>query len=137
MRRFDLCTRVTAGVLLFVCAMPARSQTATLGDTNAVISITPPRTPLPPEAATRVITKFSFIAYGDTRGAFDGTQLQYEHSLVMASMLRTIAARASSADPIRFVVQSGDAVTNGRSANQLNASYVPVINRLTAGADVP
>ena len=115
----------------------AMSQAGTSGDTTAVIAIAPPRTPLPPEAATRGITRFSFIAYGDTRGAFDGTQLQYEHSLVMASMLRTIAARASSADPIKFVVQSGDAVTNGRSANQLNVSYVPVIDRLTAGADVP
>src|SRR6476659_9164136 len=105
-------------------------------DTNVVVPITPPRTPLPPEDATRNITKFSFIAYGDTRGAFDGTVVQYEHSLVVGTMLRTIRARAATTDPIKFVVQSGDAVVDGRSANQLNVSYVPVINQLT-GADVP
>jgi hypothetical protein len=105
-------------------------------DTNVVVAITPPRTPLPPENATRNIAKFSFIAYGDTRGAFDGTIVQYEHSLVVATMLRTIRARAATTDPIKFVVQSGDAVVDGRSANQLNVSYVPVINQLT-GADMP
>jgi hypothetical protein len=61
---------------------------AQASDTNIVVPITPPRTALPPEDATRNITKFSFIAYGDTRGAFDGTIVQYEHSLVMATMLR-------------------------------------------------
>ena len=128
---------LVTGAVLLACARPGLAQTGAVRDTNTVIAITSPRTPLPSEAATRGVTKFSFIAYGDTRGAFDGTQLQYEHSLVMSSMLRTIAARASSADPIKFVVQSGDAVTNGRSANQLNVSYIPVINRLTGGADVP
>lgn len=140
MRPFALRAGITAGTLSIACAaLPqlAIAQAGISGDTNTVIAITPPRTPLPSEAATRGITKFSFIAYGDTRGAFDGTQLQYEHSLVMSSMLRTISARASSADPIKFVVQSGDAVANGRSAKQLNVSYIPVINRLTAGADVP
>lgn len=113
----------------------ARAQTP-LPDTSVVVAITPPRTPLPPEDASRGVTKFSFIAYGDTRGAFDGTVVQYEHSLVMATMLRTIRARAATTDPIKFVVQSGDAVVDGRSANQLNVSYVPVINQLT-GADIP
>ena len=106
-------------------------------DTNVVLPIDPPRTPLPPEDATRDISKFSFIAYGDTRGALDGSVIQYDHSLVVASMLRTIAARASSADPIKFVVQSGDAVVDGRSAKQLSVSYVPVINRLTGEAGIP
>ncbi len=113
-----------------------RAAGAQTPDTNLVVPITPPRTPTPAEDATRDITKFSFIAYGDTRGAFDGTVVQYEHSLVVATMLRTIRARATSADPIKFVVQSGDAVLDGRSANQLNVSYVPVINQLTA-ADMP
>ena len=117
-------------------AAPHQAVQAQLADTNIVVPITPPRTPIPPEDATRNITKFSFIAYGDTRGAFDGTVVQYEHSLVVGTMLRTIRARAASADPIKFVVQSGDAVVDGRSANQLNVSYVPVINQLT-GADVP
>jgi len=126
-----------AGALVIGRAAPVFAQVVASADTNTVISITPPRTPIPPEESTRGITKFSFIAYGDTRGAFDGTQLQYEHSLVMSSMLRTIGARANTNDPVKFVVQSGDAVTNGRSANQLNVSYIPVIDRLTAGVNVP
>jgi calcineurin-like phosphoesterase family protein len=126
-----------AGALVVGRAAPAFAQAAASADTNTVTAIMPPRTPIPPEESTRGITRFSFIAYGDTRGAFDGTQLQYEHSLVMSSMLRTIGARANTNDPVKFVVQSGDAVTNGRSANQLNVSYVPVIDRLTAGANVP
>ncbi|HEY6830126.1 MAG TPA: metallophosphoesterase [Gemmatimonadaceae bacterium] len=120
----------------FGVALDRHSALAQGPDTNVVIPITPPRTPIPPEDATRNVTKFSFIAYGDTRGAFDGTVVQYEHSLVVATMLRTIRARAATADPIKFVVQSGDAVVDGRSANQLNVSYVPVINQLTA-ADIP
>ena len=111
----------------------ARAQTP---DTNVVVPITPPRTPIPTEDATRNLTKFSFVAYGDTRGALDGTVVQYEHSVVVAAMLRTIRARAATNDPIKFVVQSGDAVVVGRSANQLNVSYVPVINQLTS-ADIP
>jgi len=122
-----------AAVSVAVVHGAARAQTP---DTNVVVAITPPRTPLPSEDATRNITKFSFIAYGDTRGAFDGTVVQYEHSLVVATMLRTIRARAATTDAIKFVVQSGDAVVDGRSANQLNVSYVPVINQLT-GADIP
>lgn len=117
-------------------AVGQRNAQAQTPDTNVVVPITPPRTPIPAEDATRNITKFSFIAYGDTRGALDGTVLQYEHSLVVATMLRTIRARAATTDPIKFVVQSGDAVLDGRSANQLNVSYVPVVNQLTA-ADVP
>lgn len=106
-------------------------------DTNTVVPITPPQTPLPSEDASRNVTKFSFISYGDTRGALDGTLLQYDHSLVVASMLRTIQIRAGTDDPIKFVVQSGDAVLDGRSAKQLTVSYVPVINRLTTEANVP
>ena len=139
MRRLSRAIRACplAGALVIGRAAPTAAQVVASPDTNTVIAITPPRTPIPPEESTRGITKFSFIAYGDTRGAFDGVQVQYEHSLVMSSMLRTIAARANTNDPVKFVVQSGDAATNGRSANQLNVSYIPVIDRLTGGANVP
>jgi hypothetical protein len=40
-----------------------------------------------PEERSRGITKFSFIVYGDTRGRRDGIEVQYEHSLVVDSML--------------------------------------------------
>lgn len=124
---------IAATVIVGASHQAVRAQTP---DTSVAIAITPPRTPIPAEEMTRNVTKFSFIAYGDTRGAFDGTVVQYEHSLVIGTMLRTVRARATTADPIKFVVQSGDAVVDGRSANQLNVSYVPVINQLTA-ADIP
>lgn len=124
------CLIATASVIAIHGSVEAQTT-----DTSVVVPITPPRTPIPAEDETRNISKFSFIAYGDTRGAFDGTVVQYEHSLVVASMIRTIRSRAAT-DPIKFVVQSGDAVVDGRSANQLNVSYLPVINQLTA-ADVP
>src|SRR5829696_4748730 len=127
-----------AGTLVFGPATAAVAQRATSEiDTTKVIAITPPRTPLPAEDATRNITKFSFIAYGDTRGAFDGSVIQTDHSLVVASMVRAIRARANTPDAIKFVVQSGDAVADGRSIAQLNVSYVPVIEQLTIDGDVP
>lgn len=110
--------------LLFAVAAQAQ-------DTTIVTPIPASATPLPSEAASAGVTKFSFIAYGDTRGGLDGIALQTNHSLVVSSMLRTIAARARTPDPIKFVVQSGDAVTDGRSALQLTVSYVPVVSRLT------
>jgi len=124
-----------AGALVYAGTIAGAQRPAI--DTNTVVPISPPPAPLPPEDASRNVTKFSFIAYGDTRGAFDGSLLQYDHSLVVASMLRTIQSRAVTDDAIKFVVQSGDAVVDGRSANQLNVSYVPVINRLTTEAGVP
>lgn len=83
------------------------------------------------------MTRFSFIVYGDTRGRRDGVQEQYEHSLVVDGMLRTIAAMEKGPDPVRFILQSGDAVVNGRDPKQWNVSYVGLINRLTTIGGVP
>lgn len=104
---------------------------------DTVVAIAPPRTLLPPEAMSAGVTRFSFIVYGDTRGRHDGTDLQYEHGLVVEAMLRTIAALASGPDPVRFILQSGDAVVDGRDARQWNASFVALINRLTSDGGVP
>jgi hypothetical protein len=93
--------------------------------------------PLPAESATAGVTRFSFIAYGDTRGRRDGTELQYEHSLIVEGMLRVIAQRASGPSPIRFILQSGDAVVNGRDPRQWNVSFTGLINRLTTEGGVP
>src|SRR5512141_2788059 len=86
----------------------AHAQVTQSADTATVASIAPPRMPLPAEAASAGVTRFSFIAYGDTRGRRDGTDEQYEHSLVVESMLRTISSLANGPDPVRFVLQSGD-----------------------------
>ena len=113
----------------------AGAQQGTLPRDSLVATLAP-RVPLPTEAATATVTKFSFIAYGDTRGRHDGTELQAEHTLVVESMLAKIKA-SQATDPIRFVLQSGDAVVNGSIAAQLAVSYVPLINRLTQTGGVP
>jgi Calcineurin-like phosphoesterase len=100
-------------------------------------AIGPPTTPLPPEADSRNVTRFSFLVYGDTRGRKDGVALQYEHSLVVDSMIAEIKRLRDTQYPVRFVLQSGDAVVNGADARQWNTSFVPLINRLTADGGVP
>jgi 3',5'-cyclic AMP phosphodiesterase CpdA len=103
-----------------------------------VIAIEAPRFPLPPEVESADVTRFSFIVYGDTRGRRDGEDPQYEHSLIIDSMLRTIASsRQAGPDSVRFVLQSGDAVVNGRDPAQWNVSFVGLINRLSQEAGVP
>jgi 3',5'-cyclic AMP phosphodiesterase CpdA len=118
-------------------AAPAFAPAQIPAARDSVVSISPPRTPLPAEAASARVTKFSFISYGDTRGRHDGVDVQAEHTLVIESMLATIKRAAAAADPIRFVVQSGDAVQNGTFGKQWTVSYVPVINRLTQEGDLP
>ena len=127
---------------LMLCAVSALVVTTiataqSAASLDSVVAITPPRVPLPSEAATAAVTKFSFIAYGDTRGRHDGTQLQAEHMLVMEAMLGAIKDAAATPDPIRFVLQSGDAVVNGSIAQQINVSYAPIIERLTGEGGVP
>jgi len=102
-----------------------------------VEAIKPPATPLPDEAASRGVTKFSFIAYGDTRGRRDGVAVQYEHSLIVDSMLAQIKKLQTTDYPVKFILQSGDAVLNGREVKQWNVSFVPLINRLTTEGGVP
>jgi hypothetical protein len=99
--------------------------------------ISPPTAPLPPEAESRDVTRFSFIAYGDTRGRRDGVAIQYDHSMLVDSMLAQIKRLQATPYPVRFVLQSGDAVLRGVDAHQWNVSFVPIINRLTTEAGVP
>ena len=126
------------GLLAVTLGSPLRAQSVqtTTGlqrcPADSVVAITAPEIPLPLEAATAGITRFSFIAYGDTRGRHDGREIQAEHELVMESMLGTIKTLANTPDAVRFVLQSGDGVQNGRIAAHWNVSYSPLINRLTA-----
>jgi hypothetical protein len=114
--------------------------TADVGQTQEperVTAIKPPTKPLPGEATSRDVTKFSFIAYGDTRGQRDGVVIQYEHSLIVDSMLAQIKKLQTTEYPVRFVLQSGDAVVDGRDPKQWNISFVPLINRLTTVGGAP
>jgi len=114
--------------------VPAQQPTAS---TQTVRAISAPRNPLPPEEASAGVTRFSFIVYGDTRGRKDGLQLQYEHSLVVDSILAMIRRLEKTPSPVRFVLQTGDAVVNGRDPKQWNVSFVDLINRITGEGGVP
>lgn len=133
--------QMTLLLFLLLCSTPVRGQGRPAAPTppaqrpgvaaEAVRAILPPRNPLPDETAATGVTRFSFIVYGDTRGRHDGQEVQYEHSLVVDSMLDTIKKLGTTPYPVRFVLQTGDAVVNGRDPRQWNASFVSVINRLT------
>jgi hypothetical protein len=105
--------------------------------------IDPPATPLPSEAASAGVKRFSFIAYGDTRsgGAADipgdGQIVQAEHSLVVDRMIARVRQAASSLFPVRFALQSGDAVLRGQNAAMWNVSFSPIIERLIRTANIP
>src|ERR1700752_4733341 len=75
---------------------PPRQPPVSLPDDVEVKAIAPPDRPLPPESATARVTRFSFIAYGDTRSSGpsrsgeppeDGRMLQRAHGLVVEAML--------------------------------------------------
>ena len=102
-----------------------------------VRAIVPPATPLPSEEQSRGVNRFSFVVYGDTRGRRDGIDVQYEHSLIVDSMLARIKLLAGTLYPVRFVLQSGDAAFDGRQPHQWNVSFVPLINRITTEGGVP
>jgi hypothetical protein len=132
LRRLPILCASTLSVLL---AAPLCAQSAAAD--SVIVPARPPARPLPPEAQSAGITHFSFMAYGDTRGRHDGTELQAEHELVVESMLETIKERAGTPDAIRFVIQSGDGVQNGSNPAQFQVSFIPLINRLTQAGGIP
>ena len=101
-----------------------------------VRAIKAPRTPLASEEASASVKRFSFIVYGDTRGRRDGFEQQYEHSLVVNSAVQNIKKLEKTNFPVRFVLQTGDGVANGRIGRQWNVSYIDLINRLTQDGGV-
>src|SRR5687768_6822245 len=52
-------------------------------------------------------------------------------------MLATIQRLAAGESPVKFVLQTGDAVVNGRDARQWNRSFVDLINRITTDGGIP
>jgi len=124
MRRIQLAS-VALGVAAVVASRPVAQQA------DPARPIEPPAVLLPPESASAAVTKFSFVAYGDTRGPADGEILQPQHSAVVNRVLEAVAEEKAAGFPVRFVVQSGDAVNNGRNAAQWDVSFTPVIERIT------
>src|SRR5215472_7614823 len=101
----NACLRLVLSTISVVGLFGARTSLAQTPDQGHVEAIRPPTTPLPDEAASRDFTKFSFIAYGDTRGRRDGIAVQYEHSLLVDSMLHQINKLAGTEYPVKFVIQ--------------------------------
>ena len=130
---------VFSAVLVFAgaCASFAGAQTAKACPRSSVTPIAGPSGGIPTEAGSAAITKYSFIVYGDTRGQYDGQALQPNHQKVLEAMLAAIKARAGGPEAVRLVLQTGDAVTDGRVAAQWNVSYTPLVDRLTVEADIP
>ncbi len=128
---------VAGAILAAWLSIEGAAQQAAIPPLVPVRPIAPPAAVLPAEADSANVTRFSFIAYGDTRGLLDGTALQPDHSVVVDGMLARIAALASTPFPVRFVLQSGDAVLNGTQGAQWNVSFSPVIERLTRDGNVP
>lgn len=108
-----------------------------------VRAIEPPATGLAGEPASAGVTRFSFVAYGDTRSAndpnapADGRIIQPEHSRLVDRVILRARELASTQFPIRFVLQSGDAVLRGSDAAMWNVSFNPIIERLTQSANIP
>jgi 3',5'-cyclic AMP phosphodiesterase CpdA len=101
--------------------------------------VLPPKHPLPPEAKSASEKRFSFIVYGDTRApsAAENAAPYPAHERVMDTILAAVKARARTRFPVRFVLQTGDAVIQGASGRMWNNSFTPTLERLTRGADIP
>jgi hypothetical protein len=108
----------------------------------AVKAIRPPSKPLPSEKDSAGITQFSFIAYGDTRsGAVpdvpgDGVIIHPQHKQLVEEMIAKAKGLSATPFPVRFIVQSGDAVLRGINGTMWNVSFSPIIEKLSA-ANLP
>jgi 3',5'-cyclic AMP phosphodiesterase CpdA len=127
-----------AVALLLVCGVAVSAQQPLPTIAPVVVrAIQPPVRALPAEAESAGVTRFSFVAYGDSRGQADGLELQTAHGLVVDAMLDKIRSLASTPFPVRFVVQSGDAVVSGRDSTAWNVSFTPIVERITQTAGLP
>jgi hypothetical protein len=122
-----LLSAVSWGLLQIAAPVRPSVQTESL---KTLKPIEPPRNPLPSEAASAGVTRFSFIAYGDTRQEIDGREVHHRHEQVIDAIEKKIAALAPGAFPVRFVIQSGDAVTYGPNADAW-PPFTALIDRLT------
>jgi len=133
---------LTLGAALLIGGRDSRSihaqqVAAPLTDGVPVRPIDPGGISLPSPDTSAAQDQFSFIVYGDTRGPADGQIVQPQHDDVVNVALRVIREQQQAGLPVRFVVQSGDAVSNGRYGRQWNTSFTPLIERLLQKGRVP
>lgn len=133
--------RLRGAAFILICGLSlswtTTAQQQPPSSNTEVRPIDPGGVVLPDESASAGDTKFSFIAYGDTRGAADGYTVQAQHKDVVEKIISTIPAQEKAGFPVRFIVQSGDAVTDGRFGEQWNMSFTPLIERLIREGKVP
>jgi hypothetical protein len=133
---------MSSGLASIRALQTAQAPTATSASATVRV-IEPPATRLPEEPASVGVTRFSFVAYGDTRSASDpnvpgdGRVIQAEHSRLVDRVIAKSRELVSTPFPIRFVLQSGDAVLRGTDAAMWNISFTPIIERLTRSANLP
>ena len=127
-----------------VSAIPQNAQLPVAAPPSAAVRpIEPPATRLPEERASAGVTRFSFVAYGDTRSGNDpnlpgdGQIIQPQHSRIVDRVISKTHELASTPFPIRLVLQTGDAVLRGTDVAMWNVSFNPIIERLTKAADIP
>jgi hypothetical protein len=135
---------VTAGLSAVVMAQQPAIPTPVIPAVWVPVRpIEPPAIPLASETASAGVTRFSFLAYGDTRsgGALgvpgDGDVIHPEHTRIVDRMLEKARESAATPFPVKFVLQSGDAVLRGIVGAMWNVSFTPIIERLTKGANIP
>jgi Calcineurin-like phosphoesterase len=140
---------LSIALTIAACGIAAAQQSAVPGVPPALppwVAVKPiaPAHPLPPEEASANVTQFSFLGYGDTRSGTpvpnvsgDGVVLHPEHTRIVDRMIATAGELTSTPFPVRFVLQSGDAVLRGQNGPMWNVSFTPIIERLTRGADIP
>src|SRR5258708_5219641 len=109
----------------------------------AVRPIEPPATPLASETASAAVTKFSFIAYGDTRSGGapdvpgDGDILQPEHGRVVDRMIAKAGELASTPLPGLVLVTLARSLFWGRGPGHAAAPTPPRPRALPARSPPP
>ena len=146
------CSLLQLGLVMAACGIAAAQQLPTqpppapavVPPWVAVKPVEPPATPLPSEEASASVTRFSFIGYGDTRSGTpqpgvsgDGVVVHPEHTRIMDRMIAAAGDLKATPFPLRFALQSGDAVLRGQTGAMWNVSFTPIIERLTRGANIP
>jgi calcineurin-like phosphoesterase family protein len=130
-------TLLAVGLVAAVWCAGSRPLAQAAPDEVSVRAIDPGSVLLQDPDASRKDHRFAFIVYGDTRGPADGIIRQPQHGDVVDTMVRTIARQRELGVPVRFVIQTGDGVSNGRVAQQWNVSFTPIIERLIKKGGVP
>jgi hypothetical protein len=124
--------RITAVGSFLLCYLAV----SLLAQTELARSLPQAATPLPSESQSADVGGFSFLVYGDTRSRVDGVDVQPDHVTIVKDMLAAIERLQSTPFPVRFVLSTGDGVTNGRDILQWNRSFLNVVSRLVHQGNV-